>query len=268
MGLATSRQALLEGSTVRNVYTGHSGAMGQVAARLVEAGFTGESNAVQSVFGRGVLADGLEPQRVVEGLGQEWVILSNYFKLHCTGRYVHSAIDALEDALRTVPGGRIDADTIERIEVKAYKLAASLRGKDISTSFGARFSVPFAIATILHHGKSELASFDEAAVANPAVQHLVSLVDVEEEPSYNDTYPQEQHCDIVIRLKNSATVHGHCRFTKGESTNPHAPGELQRKFFELGESVWGPAVTAELFDSCMRLESVGNVRDLAARWAL
>ena len=123
MGMATSRQALLEGSTVRNVYTGHSGFMGQMAARLVEAGFTGESDAVQSVYGRGVLAEGLDPGRVIQGLGQEWVILQNYFKLHCPGRYVHSAIDALENAVATVSGGRIAPDSVERIEVKAYKLA-------------------------------------------------------------------------------------------------------------------------------------------------
>lgn len=268
MGMATSRQALLEGSTVRNVYTGHSGFMGQMAARLVEAGFTGESDAVQSVYGRGVLAEGLDPGRVIQGLGQEWVILQNYFKLHCTGRYVHSAIDALENAVATVSGGRIAPDSVERIEVKAYKLAAALCGKDITTSFGARFSVPFAIATILYHGKSGLKSFDEAAVANPVVQRLVSLVDVMEEPSYNETYPQEQHCDVTIRLKNGTTVHGHCRYTKGEASNPHTPGELQQKFFELGEGVWGAKVTAELFECCMSLEKIDDTSELARRWDL
>src|SRR5690606_19042522 len=115
---------------------------------------------------------------------------------------------------------------------------------------------PFALATILYHGKSGLSSFDEAAVANPMVQHLVSLVEVVEEPSYNDTYPAEQRCDVTIRLQGGEVIEGQCRFTKGESTNPHTPGELEGKFFELGTAVWGAETTRELFDVCMGLEQV------------
>ena len=39
MGMATSRQTLLDGATVRNIFTGHSGYMGLMATRLVECGF-------------------------------------------------------------------------------------------------------------------------------------------------------------------------------------------------------------------------------------
>jgi hypothetical protein len=39
MGLATSRQTLLDGATVRNIFTGHSGYTGVMATRLVESGF-------------------------------------------------------------------------------------------------------------------------------------------------------------------------------------------------------------------------------------
>ncbi len=107
-------------------------------------------------------------QQAIAGLGSEWLIAQSYFKLHPIGRYAHSAIDALEDLLAKVAGGRLDIAQIERIEVRAYMLAASLAGKNIVSSFGARFSVPFALASILYHGRSGLKSFDEAAVANPA----------------------------------------------------------------------------------------------------
>src|SRR5690606_36523075 len=146
MGMATSRQTLLDGATVRNIFTGHSGYMGQMAARLVECGFTGEIDSVSSIFGK-VLSDTFDPERVVAGLGSEWLIAQSYFKLHPTGRYVHSAIDALEDLLGRVAGGRLDPSQIDRIEVRAYMLAAMLAEKRIVSSFGARFSVPFAVAS-------------------------------------------------------------------------------------------------------------------------
>jgi 2-methylcitrate dehydratase PrpD len=267
MGMATSRQTLLDGATVRNIFTGHSGYMGLMAARLVECGFTGEIDSVSAIYGK-VLSDTFEPARAVAALGTEWLIAQSYFKLHPTGRYAHSAIDALEDLLAHVPGGRIDVAQIDRIEVRAYMLAALLAEKNIVSSFGARFSVPFALASILVHGRSGLASFDERAVANPVVQALAQRVDLTEEPAFSARYPAEQPVDLRIVMRDGAVHTGRCIVTKGEPANPHKPEELRAKFFELGEPVWGTAVTRELFSGLMQLEEIGDFRAFADRFCL
>lgn len=263
MGMASSRQTLLDGATVRNIFTGHSGYMGLTAARLVECGFTGEIDGVGNVYGKGVYSDKFDPQQAVADLGSEWLIAQSYFKLHPIGRYAHSAIDALEDLLSKVPGGRLAVDQIERIDARAYMLAASLAGKNIVSSFGARFSVPFALASILYHGRSGLKSFDEAAVANASVQALVQRVDLREEPSFTARYPQEQPVTVRIVMKNGAVYDGVCTVTKGEPANPHTPADLAGKFFELGEPVWGKPETRKLFDRLMHLEDVSDFRAFA-----
>ena len=222
MGMATSRQTLLDGATVRNIFTGHSGYMGLMATRLIECGFTGEIDSPATVYGK-VLSDTFDPAKVIDGLGSEWLITKSYFKLHPTGRYVHSTIDALDDLLARVPGGRIDVAQIERIEVRAYMLAAMLAGKNIVSSFGARFSVPFALASILVHGRSGLKSFDDAAVANPQVQALAQRVDLQEDKSFTTRYPAEQPATVRIILKNGTAFEGRCMVTRGEPTNPHQP---------------------------------------------
>jgi len=180
MGMATSRQTLLDGATVRNIFTGHAGFMGLLSARLVESGFTGERDSPSAVYGK-VLGDDFAPSKVTQGLGREWMVAEGYFKLHHTGRYVHSAIDALEDLLSRVPGGRLDPASIARIEVRTYKLAAMLAELRVTSSFGARFSVPFALATFLHHGGTGLAQFEQAAVDNEAIQSIAARVDLQEE---------------------------------------------------------------------------------------
>jgi 2-methylcitrate dehydratase PrpD len=81
-------------------------------------------------------------------------------------------IDALEELLSR--SGKLDLARIERIEVNAYGLAAMLAEKRVTSSFGARFSVPFALATILYHGRSELAAFEQAAVDNATIQALAA----------------------------------------------------------------------------------------------
>ena len=136
MGMATSRQTLLDGATVRNIFTGHSGYMGLMAAQLVECGFTGERDSPASVYGK-VLADGFDAAKAIENLGSEWILAQGYFKLHLTGRYVHSAIDALEDLLAR--SGELDISRTERIEVKAYRLAAMLAEKRVTSSLARVF---------------------------------------------------------------------------------------------------------------------------------
>jgi Tripartite tricarboxylate transporter family receptor/MmgE/PrpD C-terminal domain len=63
---------------------------------------------------------------------------------------------------------RLNISEIERIEVRAYMLAAILAEKKVVSSFGARFSIPFALASILFHGRSGIGSFDDAAVETDA----------------------------------------------------------------------------------------------------
>jgi len=267
MGMATSRQTLLDGATVRNIFTGHSGYMGLMAVRLVECGFTGEIDGVSAIYGK-VLSDTFDPAKVVAGLGTEWLIAQSYFKLHPIGRYAHSAIDALEDLLARAPEGRLDVAQIERIEVRAYALAAMLAEKNIVSSFGARFSVPFALASILCHGRSGLASFDDAAVANPQVQALTQRVDLKEEKSFTARYPNEQPVKVRIVMKNSSAYEGQCVVTKGEPGNPHTPPELTAKFFELGQPVWGSEATRKLYDGLMRLEDITDFQAFAAQFSL
>ncbi|HET7598612.1 MAG TPA: MmgE/PrpD family protein, partial [Burkholderiales bacterium] len=64
MGMATSRQTLLDGATVRNIFTGHSGYMGLMAMRLVECGFTGEIDGVANIYGK-VLSDTFDREAVI-----------------------------------------------------------------------------------------------------------------------------------------------------------------------------------------------------------
>lgn len=262
MGLATSRQTLLDGATVRNIYTGHSGFMGMIATRLVECGFTGEADGIGSVYGK-VLSDSFDPEQVVAHLGREWLIARNYFKLHPIGRYAHSAIDALEDLLARVPHGELDTQHIERIEVRTYMLAALLAEKHVRSSFGARFSIPFALATILHHRHTGLGCYTEQAVADPLVQALAQKVELQEDKSHTQRYPAETPCDVRVVMRDGTVHTGHCTIMKGEPSNPHQPEQLERKFFTLGTPVWGEAQTRKLFESLMRIEEIDDFRAFA-----
>jgi len=124
------------------------------------------------------------------------------------------------------------------------------------------------LASILYHGRSGLASFDEPAAANPKIRALASRVDLQEDEQHTARYPYEQPCDLLITLTDGTTWEGHCTVMKGEPAHPHQPEELEAKFFDLGTPVWGKALTGRLFDGMRNLESIPDFGSFAADFSL
>jgi 2-methylcitrate dehydratase PrpD len=259
--MATNRHTMLNGATVRNWYAGHSGYMGQMAARLVESGFTGPADGVQTTFGL-VLGDGFSPEVAVAGLGERWLLTEGYIKLYPTARYAHSAIDALCDALRKLPGGRVPPEEVERIDVRAYRMAAFLKNKHPDNWFTTRFSIPFACATLITGARGSLEAFSDEAVRDPAVQALADKVEVVEDERFNAAYPARQEVELALRLRSGQVYEGRCLVTSGEPGNPHASGAVEKKYFELAEAVWGRPGAQRLLERIMRLETCTDVSTL------
>ena len=189
LGIAASRRALTTGATVRNVYTGLSGSMGWLAHTLVQSGFTGEPDGVGSVYGA-IYADRFDPEAAVRGLGDEFLLPRGFIKVHACGRYIHGALDCVETLMtrRTLP-----PDSIRAIRVRTYAMAASLGHADVRSEFGARFSLPFAVASLIGHGRSGLDNYDAASVADPRIQALARRVTVTEDPGFTRAFPRQRH---------------------------------------------------------------------------
>lgn len=265
--LGGNRQTMIDGATVRNYYPGHANFTGQMAVRLVQSGFTGPFDAPSVTFGK-ILADEFSPERAAADLGRRWLITENYIKLYPSARYVHCAIDALHDALAKVPGKKLAPESVERVEVRGYRMLVFCGEQKPKSMFGTRFSTPFSLATILHHGRSDLDVFGEGALANPAVLDLASRVEMIEEPEFNKDFPKRQPARLRILLKDGTVYEGKCDVPKGEIDNPHAPEEIERKYYQLATPVWGEKLAREVRELCMQLETVPDMRALADRMTL
>lgn len=257
-GIATSRNSILEGVTVRNIYTGMSGYMGQLAYEMVESGFTGEKDAVAWIFGK-IYGEAFNPDAVVEKLGSEFLTARSYFKIHACGRYIHSALDLVEDILAQ-RGGRIDPASIEKIDFNGYSFVASLGRKEVQTSFDARFSVPFAVASLIYHGKAGLKNFEQPAVVNRTIQALAHRVDISENSEYTRAFPDKQMCDVTVRLRDGSVLSARGEHTKGEAERPHSAEALREKFLELSQDTWERAEGSALLDRLLALERAPDMQ--------
>jgi 2-methylcitrate dehydratase PrpD len=251
-GVATSRNAIVEGVTVRNIYTGMSGYSGQLACQMVESGFTGERDGVGYIFSK-IYGDGFDPAAATDKLGQEWLTARSYFKIHACGRYIHSGLDIVEDLLAE-RGGKVDPESIAAIDFKGYSFFASLHRKTCKTSFDARFSVPFAAASLIFHGKPGLKNFEQPAVDNPVIQALAQRISVSENPEHSKKFPHQQLVDATVTFRDGSTWTGRGEHTKGEAERPHKPEELREKFLELSAGAWPRAQGSAFLDGLLALD--------------
>ena len=249
---------MLEGGLVRNVYAGLSNRNGLLALQLFESGFGGERHGIESIFGE-VVSERIDLAALVRGLGSEWHIAQNYFKLHACCRYNHGTLDAV-DAIAAGPG-LPDVSLIERIEVATYNIASELIDPAPRNTLAAKFSVPFAVATRLVHGHSQLPSFTWAAVRNPAVLALAQKVVVREDRAMNARLPHERPAHVRMLLTDGSVREAAVGVNRGDDASPYTDAELHGKFMSLCTRVWSPEQAQLLYQATVALSSQGPDQD-------
>ena len=250
LSTATSKQTMLEGGLVRNVYAGLSNRHGLLALQLAESGFTGERDGPGSLFGS-IVSEHFDTTEVLRGLGDSWHLMQNYFKLHSCCRYNHGTLDAI-DAM-AARGPLPTPEQIAHIEVTTYSLAAELVEKAPRNTLAAKFSLPFAVATRLVNGNSALDSFNWDAVRNPRVLALAQKVSVQEDVAMTRRLPIERPARIVMTLWDGSTAMGEAGVNRGDDASPYTRDELRGKFTDLAQRVWPPDHVARVLEATLGL---------------
>ena len=258
--LATSRNTMLQGGTVRNLYAGVSGYMAILSYYLLESGFTGEADGITAVYG-GVVSDSFSPQVMVEELGSRYEITRNYFKQYACCRYNHSSLDAIYEIMSKQEDGKLDPENIENIKVETYSLAAQLCGKEPGNMLAAKFSLPFSIATTIVNGNSGVGSFLPEKIGQDEIRALASRVDVIELPEFTQMMPSKRPSRVTIRLKDGETFAETVFVSRGDIENPYSTEEIKTKFLDLTEPIYGIEKAKEILDKTRRIETFNNITD-------
>ena len=263
LGLSTSRRTMLEGGTVRNTFAGWSNRIGVMVWDLVASGFTGEADGVGTVYGT-VIADDWRPEEMTHDLGKRWEISRNYFKRHACCRYNHASLDALA-AIVSEAGGRIDPNSVERIDVATYVWAAQLAGKEPHNMLAAKFSLPFSIATTLIHGEASVGAFRAEALENERVRALARRVEVREDEAMTAALPRERPARVRLLLKNGTAYEAEARVNRGDAENPYPRAVILEKFMELAGPVFGSAGAEGIREDVMTRALDSGVEPLMRR---
>lgn len=232
---ATSKRTMLEGGLVRNTYAGLANRNGLLALQLAHSGFSGERDGVASLM-QGIVSEHFDTDEVLRALGDEWHLEQNYFKLHSCCRFNHGTLDAIDQI--AAQGDLPAPEHIRSIAVTSYAFAAELDDPAPRNTLGAKFSVPFAVATRIVNGSSALASFSWDAVRDPRVAALARKVTIQEDPAMTRRLPLQRPARVVITLDDGSTLQGEVGANRGDDALPYSRDELRAKFMDLTTRVW------------------------------
>lgn len=225
----TAWDTALRGDLVRNLYMGRAGAVGVLAPALVGAGFGAGPDAERHVLGR-ILGSAFDPGALVEGLGGQWEIERNYFKFYAFCRYAHSPIQAAFDL---TAAEAIAPEEVEAVEVRTFARASTLGRTDPDNMLAAKFSIPYAVGSVLVRGRADQSAFSAEAMADPRVRALARRVRLVDEPDHDSRYPDQMVATVTVRLADGRVVERTCSEAKGSPNRPPSDEELAEKFRSL-----------------------------------
>lgn len=237
------RNHLAEGALVRNVWPATGAWSGLMSVEWARCGIGGIPEGVFDVYST-VLGGQAHPQRLVEGLGEEWAVLECYTKIYACCQHLHSAVEAALE-LRAAQPQVADARQIEAIQVQTHPLALPLVNANPQTTLGAKFSMPHAVAAALLRGDAGAASFAAPTLQDPALAALRERVATSAwSPALPP--PHDRPARVTVRTRDGGQYSADCLSARGGSDRPLPTDVWRDKLRELAQPAY-PAIVA-VFD--------------------
>lgn len=254
LSFATLWRAGAEGATVRDLFSGWASTLSVMAPGWVQSGFSACTDSVAEVLGRHT-GTAFDAAVAVEGLGERWELLRNYFKLHsCCGIFVA----CLEEALAMQERHPFHADDVESVSVTTFQTAAtrSTNGEPMNV-LAAKESLPVSLAMGFIYGNVDRATYTESNVFDPRVRRLAGKVRITGTDELERRMPDCRCFEIEVRLKDGRVLNGS---TEGRIDAPQSHTAILRKFHSCVEPVLGTSGARELKDF---IENLSRAPDLS-----
>src|SRR5580704_14089253 len=258
--LTPSYTNAVAGATNLNVAGGMSGFAAALAPELALAGFTAQDDAVEEALGQ-LVGGGFSTDGLLDGLGAEWQITQNYYRLYACCNPIHPALDCLAAALAEL---KPRPDQVARIDVATYRFASVMRNPDPPNYFASKYSLPHAAAAIVARGNAGYAALDDRALTDLQIAALRHKVHIAEDPAMSALVPVKRPARVTVTLTDGRSATQARESHRGDFTDPFSEAELRGKFRELA----GVVLTAEgaraVEAAVDRIEDWGNIGELTA----
>ena len=256
---------LADGTWTKRLHPGWSAHGGVIATLLAREGFRGPAMVFEGRHGFFRSFGGpyeYRFQKLLE-LGKEWEIPRLTFKSYPCGSISHPYMDcALKLKQKySVRPERIVEVVCRTAEGPVPRLWEPLYDKQRPTSsYGAKFSLPYSIAVMLVRGRAGLEEFTEEAIRNAQVLELAEKVRYELDPSID--YPRHFSGHVKIKLDDGQVLEENQPHPRGGFDSPLPPEEIDDKFRANARLALPEGRLDVIINSVKRLDKLPSITDL------
>jgi 2-methylcitrate dehydratase PrpD len=259
---------LADGTWTKRMHPGWSAHGGVIATMLAKEGFRGPAKVFEgthgffSSFGG---KNGYRFEKILE-LGKEWEIPRLTFKSYPCGSISHPYMDcALKIKQKYSPVSEQIAEVICRTaEGPVHRLWEPLGDKQRPTSsYGAKFSLPYSIAVMLIRGRAGLEEFSDAAIHDPKLLELAAKVRYELDPTID--YPRHFSGHVKIRMRDGTVFEENQPHPRGGLEDPLPSREVEEKFRANARLALPESKVDEIVGMVNRLEEMPAITMLTEK---
>jgi 2-methylcitrate dehydratase PrpD len=249
-----------DGSMSKHLHPGKAAFNGVLSADLAHVGFTGASKILEGDRGFfRAMSTSFDETRITAGLGRDWKVSENCYKVWACCGHTHSAIDVASD-MRAQRGG-LRATDVASIRIETYGPGYEIvKAKNPGTTYEAKFSIAYCVAAALLHGGAPLDVFSSdhfanGGVADPEIAALLEKTTVTVAPDLTANYPRAWPTRLTMTLADGTELHGASDFPVGNPENPVSTTQLEEKFTGLVAPRWGDDAAERAIEIVHTLES-------------
>jgi len=248
----------------KSLHNAEAARSGWLAAQLALAGMRGPRWILEGEQGLfAATAPDAQPDLVVAD-EDDWLIHSTSLKPWPACRHAHPAIDAMRDALALLDADA--SDSITHIEVHTY--AEALRFCDRpqpQTELEAKFSLQHALASILVHGRPQLAHYTAEACTDGELAPWRARISVHEDAACSQRFPRHYGARVQLRLADGRHLQAERIDAWGDPECPMSADDVLAKAMALAQ--WGgvsAGLAQPLFGQVRALADGGSLDALTA----
>ncbi|MPZ60844.1 MAG: 2-methylcitrate dehydratase [Propionibacteriales bacterium] len=186
---------VLAGDFTRNLWIAGANLAGLHAARLARAGVAGNHGAAANSLG--ALMGDLDPDALVGGLGERWLVAEGYLKMHSSCSYTHPAVDIVQ-SLRASRSWQVEE--ISRVVVRTNSLARPLLRRHPDTRLAAMFSLPFVVSTAVVSGSVDSRTMEPGSPQFLTAEAFSERVQVEVDETLDALLPDRRCTEVTIEF--------------------------------------------------------------------
>jgi 2-methylcitrate dehydratase PrpD len=207
--------------------SGMGALVGLSAAIMAELGFTGAP---------AITVESPEVAPHWADLGAFWQTSYQYIKPYPVCRWAHAAIDGAREICLA---HGVTADQVVRIEIRSFHNAVQLFPSMPDTTSKAQYSLPFAVATMIAHGRIGLEHISGAGLGDPVVAGLVARTWMIEDKKHEDRFPLGRWADVSLHLLDGRVLHSGDTHARGGPERPFSEADIIAKYMEFAVPVVG-----------------------------